>query len=156
MGKYYIMICECGRIHFLDNKKIVDICENGGSIVHVCGNCGNTHVVWLDDIGNNSYYWSSRNVRNEVLDTEIYKVKEIICTQGTRVPMKNGEFTNSSVGGIFIHWNSKSNNENEREDVVDTKALINWIGDDEKCEELSNLMVDIHWAGTKFEKEYNK
>ena len=54
MGKYYIKICECGRIYFLDNKKIVD------------------------------------------------------------------------------------------------------INDDEKCEELSNLMCKIHWAGTKFEKDYNK
>ena len=151
MGKYYIKICECGRIHFLDNNKINEICDNGGSVLHVCGNCGKTTLIWLENCGNNEFCWCSRNVKDENLNTNLNKIKEVMCTQGMRVPMKSRGFANSYVNGTFIDWEHKLNN---RE--VDTKALINWIRDDEKLDELSNLIIDIHWKGTKFEKEYNK
>lgn len=157
MGKYYIKICECGRIHFLDNKKIVDICENRGTVLHVCTNCGKTHLIGLEDHGNSEFWWYSYNVKDESLDIEKERIKEVMCTTGTRVPMKNSrEFANSVVNGEFIYWKYNSDTDYVRDNEVDTQSLINWINDDEKCEELSNLLIDIHWAGTKFEKEYNK
>lgn len=80
-----------------------------------------------------------------------------MCTQGTPVFMKNcREYANAYVNGEFIYWEYNSDTDYVRDEEVDTKALIVTIDDDEKCEELSNLMCKIHWAGTKFEKDYNK
>ena len=71
MGKYYIKICECGHIHFLDNKKIVDICENGGTVLHVCTNCGKIHLIGLEDHGNSEFWWYCYRVkRNDNLDVK--------------------------------------------------------------------------------------
>ena len=158
MGKYYIMFCECGRIHFLDNKKIVDICENGETVLHVCTNCGKTHLIGLEDHGNSEFWWYCYRVKRTVnLDVEKERIKEVMCTQGTPVFMKNcREYANAYVNGEFIYWEYNSDTDYVRDEEVDTKALIISIDDDEKCEELSNLMCKIHWAGTKFEKDYNK
>ena len=102
----------------------------------------------------------------ELLPENIKSGIEIYGTTGTLEVLDTSDATatadciragyNAYVNGEFIYWEYNSDTDYVRDEEVDTKALIISIDDDEKCEELSNLMCKIHWAGTKFEKDYNK
>ena len=154
MNKYYIKICECGRIHFFDNETITDICNNDNSVVCICNNCGNTQMIWFDDCMDGKA-WCSRTIKNENINTDVYSVKEILTSQGFKVPMISGGFATSYIGNTFIDWDTKSCTKNERE-TVDVKCLINMIKDTNKLNELSDLMLNISWKGIEFENKYNK
>lgn len=153
MNKFYINICECGRIHFLDNQKIIDICTDDNSIVHVCGNCGFTTMTWFEDYDSNCKSWCSRSIKDEILDTEKYKIKEIVTTQGEKVPMKTGDFATHFINSKFIDWDTKDESEINQK-TVHTQYLINRIRDKDKLRELSYLATNIDWTGTDFENSY--
>ena len=40
MKKYSVRFCDCGRVHFIDENKLNEVCETEKSVMHICNHCG--------------------------------------------------------------------------------------------------------------------
>ena len=152
MRKYNIKFCECGRIHFLDNKKIDNLCTKGKSVLVVCNNCGVTSEIWYTE-QSDGYYVNSRRIRDKELEAD--DIGLIITSSGEKIYMKTGSEATAYVSGTFIDWDTKDEfcSEEDRK-IVDTKKTIRMIDDEDKLLELSYKGVKIDWTGTKYEDSY--
>jgi len=161
--KYEVYFCNCGRVHFVDSKKLNDAIVNEKEILVICNNCGNSFVEGADKQdydGEEEYMMYSYSKRNtEINDTS--KIDSIVFTSGKQVRMMTGGQATFYGSGTFIDWETKKpDNVTDEEWEVTRKTVnvqhtINWIKDDNKLNHMSNYVTGIDWKGTKFEKAWS-
>lgn len=103
MSKYNISFCNCGRIHIHPDENWDWMSEDykHHKVIHVCKNCGTTHIEYLTEGGYdtdkssfniNSYDIEPGKDLNINPDSEIkYRVQ---ISEGIRVPMIDGNTAN--------------------------------------------------------------
>lgn len=154
MNKYDVRFCNCGRVHFLDAKKIDGICMNGDSVLVVCNNCGEFSETWYDE-NPDGYYVNSRHIRDTELKGD--SIGLIIASSGEKIYMRSGSEATAYINGTFIDWETKEGEcSDEDRKIVDTNRTIRMIGDETKITELSHYGVKIDWTGTKYKDSYLK
>ena len=159
MKKYDVRFCDCGRVHFIDEDKLNEAYDSEKSVIHICNNCGRTYMTWLEDYLDGKAR-CGRFVEDEEFDNNsLNQIGWVVSSSGERIIMRTGGEA-TYHGGIFVDYESKNddnlkNFERLRREV-DIRSTINEINDDDKLEALSHYGTNIHWAGTKFEKSYNR
>lgn len=115
--KYDMQICNCGRIHMVDNGKLDKALENNKDLLLVCAGCGNATLIGADitpyqsDSGGNCYMMYSHDFSScedkSISDvcfksTEDSKgIEEILYSHGIKVPMMTGQYATDYCNGIF-------------------------------------------------------
>lgn len=153
--KYDVLFCRCGRVHFTEKKKLLEICDKQGKeILHICNHCGFSVRRGVTDYDDGMAWYAEELNNKEITDTS--NIGLIIATRGEQIRMQTGGEATSKVGGMFYDWGTprpRDISEQEWLDMlrtVDTQATINWIRDDEKLKALSHYAVKIDWTGTKY------
>lgn len=164
MKKYDVIFCSCGRVHFIDYNKLIDVCDKKGKeLLHICNNCGATIRRGLDEYMDGKSWYSVDARNKEFEDTS--KIGYIISSPGTPIPMKTGFDANCFLNGVFCddgdyefkyrnNFDLKEKYLNDSK-IVDTQKLINNINDNDKLKNLSGYAVNIDWTSTEFETDYN-
>jgi hypothetical protein len=167
MKKYDVRFCDCGRVLFIEQDKIDHAIENEKEVLVVCNHCGDSFVIGANkeinpysEDGKECYMMYSYEMKNTI-ETNMNRFDSIVFTRGEMIRMETGgEATYHGQG--FIDWDTKKPDDITEEEwdkkrrTVNTQHTINWIHDDDKIEAMSHYGVDIHWAGTRFEHDYNK
>lgn len=165
MKKYDVRFCNCGRVHFIDDKKVWKAIQNGKQVLVVCNNCGNSFLIGanksIDEDGNDCYMMYSYSMRDTKVDTpdELDKIDSIIFTAGEQIRMMTGGEA-TYHGDYFIDWDTKKPDDvseekwGEMRKSVNTQHTINWIKDDDKLKEMSQYAVKIDWTNTKYQSKY--
>ncbi len=160
MKKYDVRFCSCGRVHFIENKTLEKICdEQDQEILFICGRCGATSRIGLDDYMDGKA-WYSITLNDAKIDDGLSRIGLIIHSRGEQIRMETGGEA-TYHGDIFIDWETQKPEgvdvvewEKKRR-TVNTQHTINWIRNDDKLDALSCYAVKIDWTGTKFEKDFH-
>lgn len=144
MQKYHMMVCKCGRIHMIDNKKIDNALENNKNLLLICGGCGKALLIGADlepnlfDPGESCYmmyssefssYENKSITSTDFETTEDYKgIEEIIYSHGIRVPMMTGMYATDYLYGMFADRWYPDFYKIQREDVT-VKEIIEFINE---------------------------
>lgn len=117
--KYNMNICNCGRIHMIENEKLDKALKNNKNLLVICGGCGHAFLLgadivhdWLDpDPDSTVYMMYSRTfspykdatvITDNFKTSEEYKgIEEIIYSHGLKVPMMTGSYARNYTNGIF-------------------------------------------------------
>lgn len=164
MKKYDVRFCDCGRVHFIDDKKVSKAIETEKEVLVICNNCGNSFVIGADiqkdEEGETIYMMYSYDMRDTEI-TDISKIDSIVFTAGKPIRMMTGGEATYHDNGVFIDWDTKRPDdvtESEWDKIrrtVNIQHTINWIRDDNKLEQMSHYLSGIDWKGTKYEKEWS-
>jgi hypothetical protein len=161
MRKYDVRFCNCGRVHFIENEKLEKVCnEQDKEILFICGHCGATTRIGLDDYIDEGKAWYGISV-NDFEITDVSKIGLIVHSRGEQIRMETGGEA-TYHGDTFIDWETpKPENVDaieweKKRRIVNTQHTINWIRNDDKLDALSCYAVKIDWIGTKFEKDFHK
>lgn len=158
--KYDVRFCSCGRVHFINEEKVSKAIENNKEVLVVCNNCGNSFIIGADKqydkyLDDNCYMMYSHSLRDTELDN-LNNIDSIVFTSGEQIRMMTGGEATYHGTDVFIDWDTKKpentpNDEwSEIRKTVDTQRTINWIGDEEKIEQMSHYLTGINWTGTKY------
>lgn len=150
MEKYYVNICSCGGVHFIENELLYNVFEKNGSVIHVCTNCGITYRIW-EDVLMDGCSISSKYVGDGIINTGEYKIREIICSEGQRILMNTGGYANFYGNGRFLDL-VDGDFSKEYMSTVNTQAVIKMINDEDKLRVLSNKYTNIDWSNTKYKR----
>ena len=155
---YDVIFCGCGRVHFINYDRLVEICDKQDKeVIHICNHCGSTIRRGLSECMDGKA-WYSIDVKNEEI-TDFSKIGLIIASAGDMIRMMSGHEASCIHGSCFIDYESEKPEDVSEEEwnkscmTVDTKATINWINDDDKLRALSRYGVKINWNGTKYERK---
>lgn len=174
MVMFDVRFCRCGRIHVMDGSVYDWLAgdHTKRSVVRICSNCGVATRSFLDTY-EDGFAMNTYDLR----DTEEEMFAKVIASSGIRVYMKSGEEADTFQNGYFANCDEWRRMENTRRDfvsicdaekqgqdwaTVDTERLIQDVKrkfKDQAADVLkyiSGYMVKIHWAGTEFEKDWNK
>lgn len=179
--KYYMNICNCGKIHMIPINKITEAQNIDKDIILICADCGNATTIGADiDIVVNEYSipcfehdnkeFTLADFNNTAVSKGIHK---IIYNHGIKVPMNTGEYANHSYNGNFADMIYPDFYKIQRKDVTAEEVMefINTYhknrttvdmdrfiheNSDEILEELSHYAIEgfNYWKGTKYEKEW--
>lgn len=157
MSKYDVRFCDCGRVHFLDSKQLIEVCDTQDKMVlHVCNNCGKTTLIWLEDYMDGKC-WCSRDVKDE--DINASKVGWIVTSVGSIIWMETGNEATALNSNGFIDWDTKTpSGITEEEFMIKRKTVnmqhtINYIRNEEKLDAMSCFYIkNLDWSGSKYNK----
>lgn len=113
-----IRICNCGRIHFVDQDIIHAALDEDKNVLFICGGCGRATIIgadrerdWLEETdkeifnmysyeaGNKDFIVDPTNFENAERTKGIYR---IIYSKGKQVRMETGMNANSFFNGEFL------------------------------------------------------
>lgn len=159
MKNYDVRICGCGRVHFIDVEKIDKAIENEKEVLVICNHCGHSYVIGADkeqdENGEDCYMMYSFGKQDTEIN-DVSKIDSIVFTVGESIRMMTGGEATTHMGHEFIDWETKKpDNVSDKEwetlrKTVDVQHTINWIRDEEKLKHMSQYLMGINWAGTKY------
>lgn len=134
---YDVRFCSCGRVHFIDRQKLLQMCDDQKKeVIHICNNCGAAFIRGLDECPDGKTWYAMDLMDTEI--TDLAKIGWIIASKGERVLMETGGNATEQCCGTFFDrktpepqgvsdgtWEVKCK-------TVDIKATVGLIGDKEK------------------------
>lgn len=115
--KYDMRICNCGRIHMIDEDKLEKALENNKNLLLICGGCGTATLIGadiepdLDEPDKDCYmmyscefssYENKSITTTDFESTEHHKgIEEIVYSHGIKVPMMTGMYATDYNNGRF-------------------------------------------------------
>ena len=120
MSKFDVRICNCGRIHFIDDKLVDEALEQDKNLMVICGGCGTTTLIgadrepdWEDPNKTvfNMYTYHMGQHDNFTLTADSFEtvegkkkgISKVFYSKGIQVMMETGYYAKSydSASGRF-------------------------------------------------------